>query len=109
MPPSQNTATASAETCSDHPDCICFHRPDGAINEAGEWHALWTGNAWRVRGPDPADAGFPTLGGPIDKTITPDLDRNPIAALLPYVGEDAVLAALEIHLPSDQGSAASRP
>lgn len=94
MPPSPRTAPASAERCGDHADCTRFYRPGGAINEAGWWHAQWSRNAWHVRGPDPAEAGFPTLGGPIDKTIViPEADEDPLTVLLPYVGEDAVTAA----------------
>jgi hypothetical protein len=102
MATSPGRAAASAEPCADHPECIRFHRPDGAINEAGEWHAQWRQNAWHVRGPDPADAGFPMLSGPIDRSVPADPDANPIEALRPYVGDDALRAALNVRLSSDE-------
>ncbi len=91
---------ASAETCEDHPSCIRFYRPDGAINEAGWWDAQWRQNAWHVRGPSPAEAGFPTLGAPIEKTLVPDPEGDPMAPLLPYVGDEALRAAIDIFPPS---------
>ena len=97
----------AAESCHQHDDCIRVYRPDGAVNEAGWWDVQWLQNAWHVRGPDPADAGFPTLGGPIDKVVVPEPDTDPIAALLPYLGDEAVMAWLDILLPSDQEPAAS--
>jgi hypothetical protein len=100
--PSSPRMTTSAEPCTEHPDCIRFYRPDGAINEAGEWHAQWHNNTWHVRGPDPADAGFPTLGGPIDKWVRAESNQNPLAALLPFVGDEALMAAIDLVLPSDQ-------
>jgi hypothetical protein len=100
-------AAAAAESCPDHSNCIRFYRPDGAINEAGWWDARWDQHSWHVRGPDPADAGFPSLGGPVEKVVDPEPDKNPLAALLPYVGEDALMAALDILLPTE-GSAASQ-
>jgi hypothetical protein len=108
MSPSPLRATASAEPCADHRHCIRFYRPRGAINEAGWWDAQWGQNSWHVRGPDPADAGFPTLGGPVDRVVDPDPDENPLEALRPYVGEDALQAALDLQLPSDEESAASQ-
>jgi hypothetical protein len=108
MSPSPLMATASAEPCTDHPECIRFYRPDGAINEAGAWHAQWTHRAWHVRGPDPADVGFPMLGGPIDKVVNPESNTNPITALLPYVGGPALAAAIDMRLPSGEDSAASQ-
>jgi hypothetical protein len=101
-------AEASAEPCEDHPQCIRFYRPDGAINEAGEWHTHWHDNTWHVRGPAPADAGFPSLGGPIDKVVRPESNQNALAPLLPFGGDEALMAAIDLVLPSDddEGSAA---
>ena len=96
MTPSPRRTAASAEPCAEHADCIRFYRPDGAINEAGWWDAQWRQNAWHVKGPNPAEAGFPTLGGPIDKVVEPDPDTNPLLALMPYIGEGALMAAVDI-------------
>jgi hypothetical protein len=96
---------ASARPCQEHSSCILFDRPDGAINEAGTWHARWVKNAWHVQGPSPADAGFPTLGGPIDTWIETEPNTSPMAALLPFVGAEALQAAVDMRLPSDAASA----
>jgi hypothetical protein len=90
--------TATAEACPDHPSCIRFFRPDGAINEAGGWHAVWRGLAWHVEGPDPADAGFPMFEG-VEMDVIPEPGDNPLMALVPYVGEEAVMACMDLLLP----------
>jgi len=43
----------------------------------------------------------------VEKVVDPEPDKDPLAALLPYVGEDALIAALDILLPIE-GSAASQ-
>jgi hypothetical protein len=70
---------------------------------------VWQDNAWHVRGPDPADAGFPDLGGRIDRLVTPEPDKNPLSVLTPYVGEDAVTDAINVQLPSAEASVAGDP
>jgi len=92
-------ASAQAERCPDHDGCLRIYRPDGAINELGWWHAVWQGDAWHVLGPDPADAGFPTLGGPTDKVVKV-ADGNAIAVLIPYIGTDAATAAQSLFPPA---------
>lgn len=94
----------AAAPCQDHENCIRFYRPDGAINEQGWWHAVWRDNAWHLRGPDPADAGFPGLGGPIERLVDPEPDENPLLVLSAFVGEDAVMDAVNVRLPSTQAS-----
>jgi hypothetical protein len=92
-------APAQAARCPDHEGCIRIYRPDGAINELGWWHAQWRGDAWHVLGPDPADAGFPTLGGPTDKELKVG-DADPVQALAPYVGTDAAAMAQILFPPA---------
>jgi hypothetical protein len=101
----------SAETCREHPGCLRFYRPDGAINEAGWWHASWNVNAWHVVGPDPSEAGFPGLAGRVDVEVIPKPRENPLAALLPFVGHEAVMASLDVILASgpSPGVDAGRP
>jgi len=67
---------------------------------------VWRNNAWHLRGPDPADAGFPGLGGPIDRLVRPEADENPLLVLTPYVGEAAVKDAINVLVPSAQASLA---
>jgi hypothetical protein len=62
-------------------------------------------NAWHVHGPSPGDAGFPTLGGPIDTWIEPEPNTSPMEALLPFVGAEALKAAVDTRLLSDAASA----
>jgi hypothetical protein len=99
MARSHHDTLASAGPCEDHPACIRFYRPDGAINEAGWWHAQLR-QPWHLRGPDPSDAGFPTLGGPVDTTVAVDVDDDPLDVLLPYVGRAAVMAANDVPVPA---------